>query len=452
MSRTADRAPQSCRPAQNWRAPGPPLAMALLAALLSAGPVFAAPVPRDTLDVESILARRSARLDSLLRPLSIAPADPEVQKRIEALDAGGAAAVAGLGARRGGLRVSLVPGRYSAYNRVEGSRPGVGFDVAPARGVRLRTDTGYAIEPHRWVGEAALVLGPARRGPALLLSAGDRFVTFGPTTLPTGADFLSLVAGQDRRDYLRRRGGGVDLLLVRHPRGSARIGAYYREDLSAPAGVSGHLFGGGTPIEAANPAVDEGMTRGVRAAAARTWRGDQVALEAEGGLGRGDFDFAWQEGRLVLRPILPDGGILHLEVAGRNTAGAPPFQEEAFLGGDATLRGYDRLEFSGRRRATARLEYETGVDVLKRIGLPLLRSSGVQLIPFVDAGTTWGGTGDRVTDRPALDGALRSSFGIGLRRDVWLPGVRAVRLDVARRADGSGDWGAWFRFLPYDFD
>jgi hypothetical protein len=408
--------------------------------------------PSDTLDVHTILARRSARLDSLLRPESVVGPDPALRSRIEDLDAGGAGALAALSPPRRGLRVSVVPGRFSAYNRVEGSRPGVGLDLSPRRGLRLRADGGYAIEPHRWVGEAVVSVGATRRGPALHLLAGDRFVPFGPTPDASGEDVLSLVAGQDRRDYLRRRGAGVALDLVRAPSGRLGVGAFYREDLRARAGVSGHLFGGGTPIEAGNPEVDRAVVRGVRGHLARSWRGDEVQIRAEAGLAEGDFDFAWQEGSVILRPILPDGGILHVGIEGRAVAGRPPAQDEAFLGGDANLRGYDRLEFTGRRRLSARVEYEMGVDLLRRSGIPVLRSLDIQFIPFVDAGTTWGvGRGLEPT-RESLEGRLRSSFGVGLRRDVWLPGVRAVRLDVHRRADGSGDTGAWFRLIPYEFE
>jgi hypothetical protein len=415
-------------------------------------PLRTRPPPPDSLDVQTILARRSAHLDSLLRPESLAPPDPALRRRIEELDAGGADALSTLGRHRPGLRASFVPGRFSTYNRVEGSRPGVGLDLGRGRALRLRADAGYAVEPHRWVGDAALEVGKPRRGPALRLRGGEGFRPFGPTPETTGAAILSLVAGQDRRDYLRRREAALELDLVRAPGMTLRLGAFTRDDRSAEAGAASHLFGGGTPIERPNPAIDRAVVRGASVAGSRSLRGDEVRLSAEAGYGAGDFDFAWQEGRVALRPILPDGGVLHIEIEGRNMAGSPPVQEEPFLGGDANLRGTDRIRYTGRRRASLRVEYELGVDLFRRSGVPLLRSAGLQFIPFLDAGTTWGrGRGVEGT-RKSLAGMVKGSAGLGVRKDVWLPGVHALRLDVVRPTEGRGGWGAWFRLLPYAFD
>jgi outer membrane protein assembly factor BamA len=132
-----------------------------------------------------------------------------------------------------------------------------------------------------------------------------------------------------------------------------------------------------------------------------------------------------------------------------NTGGAPPVQARAFLGGEANLRGFNRLEFVGKQVISTRVEYETGFDILGRTGIGMLKALKIQFIPFADAGSTWGNaTGvERTTGN--LEGSGRSSVGLGIQRDLWLPGARAIRLDIIRRTDGSPDpWSLWFRMVP----
>jgi hypothetical protein len=53
--------------------------------------------------------------------------------------------------------------------------------------------------------------------------------------------------------------------------------------------------------------------------------------------------------------------------------------------------------------------------------------------------------------RGDLDGSLRSSFGLGLQRQLWLPGLEALRLDLVRRTDGRGDGlDFWLRVVPLE--
>jgi hypothetical protein len=50
-----------------------------------------------------------------------------------------------------------------------------------------------------------------------------------------------------------------------------------------------------------------------------------------------------------------------------------------------------------------------------------------------------------------LDGKLRSSFGLGLQRTLWIPGLLAARLDIVRRTDGKPHpWSVWFRGVDLD--
>ena len=412
------------------------------------------PASRPPSDVDRILAREGMKLDSLLSPESRIPDRPELETRIRALDGGNFDSLGAPFRGVDGFSLSAAPGRWSMFNRVEGARVGFGLDARITRGLRFQGDGGYAFAAHRWVGQAALSVGRRRTGPMLRLSAVDRMETFGPNSIGTGAAFLALVAGQDRQDYLRRREVGLWLAPVRKREGEIRVGAWLRDDRSAMAMTDFHFFGGGTPMESPNPDIDQVEQKGVTAKADWHWGGDLLGVSARADVGAldsaNDDDFAAQQLDLTIRPVVP-GGTLALSLAGRNTAGSPPVQEEPFLGGDGNLRGYGRLEFTGRRRMSGRFEYELGIDILKRTGIPLLGGLRLQFIPFVDVGTTWGdGRGVSSTRVTGLDGSSRSSFGLGIRRDVWLPGVRAIRLDVIHRADGSDDpTHFWFRFIPY---
>ncbi|MDZ4804435.1 MAG: hypothetical protein SGI90_06210 [Candidatus Eisenbacteria bacterium] len=407
-----------------------------------------------TSDVNQVLARESMKLDSLLSPESRIPDRPELDTRISALDGGNFDSLGVPFRGRGGFSLAVAPGRWSMFNRVEGARVSSGLDVRIARGLRFKGDAGYAIAAHRWVGQAVLTAGGRRTGTMIRLEAFDRMKTFGPDPVATGSAFLALLAGQDRQDYLRRRQAGLWLTPIRSREGELKIGAWLREDRSAEAVTDDHLLGGGTPMEQPNPVVDEVKHNGLTAAG--DWRlgGDLMSLRAEAEMcmanSKASDDFAAQEIGITIRPILP-GGTLSLSLDGQNTAGSPPIQEEPYLGGDGNLRGYERLEFTGRRRLSARIEYELGLDLLKRARIPLLELLHLQFIPFVDIGTTWGeGRGASSTRLPSLDGASRTSIGLGLRRDVWLPGVRAIRLDVIRRTDGDDDpTRFWFRLIPY---
>lgn len=419
------------------------LALLFLAAFAAASRADEPP-PFDMRSVDSVLANRSAALDSLLMPESIALDTAGVDSIAMLLDAGGfAAARAHTPEWRGprGARISLHPLAHSTYNRVEGFRAGAGMGAELARSLALDGFAGYETSNHRWVGGAGLSLGRKTRGPALRVEGGVDVVPFGSEPQRANAA-LALVAGQDRADYLETRGGRVTI-WPRRSRGSQIALAYFdREERSVPAATDFSLLDGGDPIEAPNPAIDEGRTRDVSIRSDVTARSGVVTLGGEagvagGGLG-GDFGYSWQRARLALRPILPGGGVLTLAVEGAHAGGSPPAQSGPHLGGDANLRGYDRLQFAGRSRASARVEYAEGPDLI-----PALH---VRFIPFVDVGTTWGEAAGVARARGGLDGAIRSSFGLGIERRVWIPTIESARLDIIHRNDGAGDpWSVWFR-------
>jgi hemolysin activation/secretion protein len=166
---------------------------------------------------------------------------------------------------------------------------------------------------------------------------------------------------------------------------------------------------------------------------------------AGGELG-GEFEYSWQTGAIELAPTLREGSVLRARLAGANTAGGPPAQALAYLGGYGNLRGFERLEFAGKRSLAARLELEWGRDFLAATRIPGLRGLHLQLIPHADAGTTWGdATGVRGPDTN-LDGEWRAAVGFGLRRNIYYPGFGSLRFDISWRTDGGeGNPEVWLR-------
>lgn len=415
----------------------------------------AAQVPPDTTDVNAILQRRNAELDSLLNPESIARDTSGLDRMLELLNRGEYDSIRAYEwDRQTGWEFSFRPLSYSTYNRVEGTRPGIGFGLADNRWFEADLGTGYGFANHRWTGFGRITLGEPFR-PAVRLEAHDRILPFGPNRIEYAAGLMSLVAGQDRQDYLRSRGVGLTLLPWRKPNGEIRLSVFHREELPVRQETDYHFFGGGTPMEDPNPAIERGRTNGVSLAGTADLLTDRVSLVADAGVAGGelggDFDFSWQSAGVTVRTVFPDGGIMSLGIEAAHAGGEPPVQALPFLGGDGNLRGYGRLEFAGTERASLRAEYATGIDLLARTGIKPLGKLRLQFIPFVDAGTTWGDAPGIGGVGGSLDGDLRSSLGLGIRREFWLPGIQAVRLDVIRRTDGSDDpWGFWFRILPLD--
>jgi hypothetical protein len=352
------------------------------------------------------------------------------------------------------LRFSLTPLSFSTYNRVEGQRLGVGLRLADQRWFEADAGAGYAFKSHRWSGFGRLTLGEPG-GPAVRVEAEDRTIPFGPNRIEYAAGFLSLVAGQDRQDYLRSRGGSLTLFPFRQPDWKVWMTVLHREELPEEARADYYIFGGGAPMEEPNPAIDAGRTRAAVLGGNVSLRQKLIDLEGEAGVAGGelggDFDYSWQSARATLRPTFPDGGILSVSLEGSRTGGSPPVQSLPYLGGDGNLRAYDRLEFVGRSRASTRIEYATGVDLLGRTGVDVLKKLRLQFIPFFDSGSTWGDVAGVDKSRGNLEGEWKSSVGLGFRREFWLPGVQAVRLDVSRRLDGADDpWSVWFRILPLE--
>ncbi|HEX7880382.1 MAG TPA: hypothetical protein VF720_13285, partial [Candidatus Eisenbacteria bacterium] len=104
-----------------------PTCLAALASILVfMGPARAQDDKAPAEDVNSVLARESARLDSLLSPEARVLDQPGLEDRIRALDAGSFDSLGAAIRRRAGLRISVEPGRTSTFNRAEGFRVATG--------------------------------------------------------------------------------------------------------------------------------------------------------------------------------------------------------------------------------------------------------------------------------------------------------------------------------------
>ncbi len=432
------------------------MALAATAAMMLSPGKTLAGTGVDSLSVEEILKRRNALLDSLLTTesrdldtvgvsalLERIAADPSILDSLDRAHDGPPRAV----------RFGITPLALTSFNRVEGLRTGIGFRLDGPGGFHSDGAAAYGISNHRWTGIGGAGLKIGRNGPRIRIEGQDRVEPFGPNrNIREGMGFLAFVAGQDRRDYLRRRGGRLIVDPYRTRSADSRVTAFHYEDLPVASSTDFSLVDG-DPIHEPNPETDRGRTRGVSVSGSVSIREDVARFQVEAGvvggeLG-GDFDYSWQTGTATLRPVFPDGGILNLSVTATNTGGAPPVQSRPFLGGEANLRGYRRLEFVGKQVVSGRVEYETGIDILERSGVPILEKLHLQFIPFADFGSTWGRATGVEKTAGTLEGSVKASVGIGIQRDLWLPGARAIRLDVIRRMDGSKDpWSVWFRIVP----
>lgn len=317
-----------------------------------------------------------------------------------------------------------------SYNRVEGIVPSARLDLRPfgRRGARLNGDAGWATGPGavRWRAglEIPLVRGASiGRAGGLFVRAdyGDRVAPYG-SNRPFANSLRALVGGADEQDYLRRRGGSAGLVW-RTAGASASIVYDAARELSVDARAS-FTFAGDLPTS--NEPIDEGLDRAIEAELAwgtetlSPWTLRLAHRIAGGGLA-GDFDYARTDVFLSRRNYL---GRWELQTAATwsRTIGTPAVQRRADAGGVSSVRGFPRRSLVGEESLLLRAELPVPFDLVRRTGLPLLRDTGLQFVPWGDAA--------RVATNG--DGAWIHSVGLGVQRH-WIGLGRAanVRLDVA---------------------
>jgi outer membrane protein assembly factor BamA len=252
-----------------------------------------------------------------------------------------------------------------------------------------------------------------------------------------GNNLLAFVARLDRRDYFKRDGVAYFAQLKPTPNVALRLELRH-DDLSSldtqesvwtvfrrdedwdenPPLMTGNLNAPAT-VEVIDGTMEMksfvwSVVYDGRDPYERTgWMGRWITEFAGGNVG-GDYEFRKHEFGLKRILGISDSQTLSLSGAWGLASGDDfPSHKLFYLGGGATLRGYEWKEFSGKNMVFGRAEY--AVDIRPEL----------QVIYFVDSGSAWY-TGGEVSSE------LQHDIGLGLRFDA--PGVGDFRLDIARAA------------------
>ncbi len=318
------------------------------------------------------------------------------------------------------------------YNRVEGLVFGGGFEWGRAdHRTSLTAFGGYATAPEdfRYDLEFQSTIPATGRKATLVASFGDRVDPFGSNRIALNS-VRAFVGGADDQDYLHRLGGSARV-VVNPTRGLVFDAGYEgARQRSVPTDEDFSLFGDmGQP----NPAIDEGdehaIIAGVQVNAPR-WLTAQVKQRIAGGSLGGEFRYNRTDISIQARGFPLGRQEFEATLAGVTTGDSAPFQQLADVGGLSTVRGYDRRTHVGNHSFAARLEYLIPYDLFAYTGIPLVRSSGMQFVPWADAG--------RVGEGDSMDW-IRSA-GIGLQRYIWpIENAANLRLDFAFPLDNPSD-------------
>ncbi|HTL05127.1 MAG TPA: ShlB/FhaC/HecB family hemolysin secretion/activation protein, partial [Gemmatimonadales bacterium] len=303
------------------------------------------------------------------------------------------------------------------YNRVEGLSLGI---RGTAQRGKLAIDGLARIGIADRTPNAELGLSLNAERSRLRLAGYRRLVAVNPDTKPFGVvnSVWGLLAQRDDGDYFRSL--GVELTQQNSETGwwSWRLYAERQTAASVETNFSlPHLFNGDRHFRG-NVVADTTTQYG----AALTLRGSQplsrgLELGAESTLegATGGFEFA--KGSATLRAIVTPREVLAiaLEASAGSSRGTLPLQSWFYLGGPATLRGYDGAVTAGESYWRGRLEVGNSFPAAR-------------ITAFTDVG--WAGPRDRFGKERALIG---SGIGASL-----LDGL--VRMDLARALRSPKGW------------
>lgn len=307
--------------------------------------------------------------------------------------------------------------RHARYNRIEALSLGVGstldFGRLAADGlVRI----GVAdLEPNVEIGLAR----PARTA-RFRLGLYRRLAAANAETRPFALinSLSAVLAQRDDGEYFRTLGGEVSATDAGSGWWSWRVfGERQRLAMVETQASLPHIFDDSSrfrPNIAADRADEAGASLTVRA---WTTLSRTVRLGAEATVDGATGTFDYGRGALTLRGTLTPAGplALALEAAAGTSSGALPVQADWFLGGPATLRGYDGAVRRGPAFWRGRAEIGNSLPA-------------VRLALFSDVG--WAGPRrDFASGRPLL--------GVGAGASV-LDGI--VRLDLARGLRAPRGW------------
>lgn len=308
--------------------------------------------------------------------------------------------------------------RHVRYNRVEALSVGLGGTLDLGR---VRFDAlGRVGVADRWINAEFGLTRPTAEG-EWRVGVYRRLEAANPETRPLSGlgSFNALVLGRDDGEYFRSIGAELAVGPAA-TRGSAwRVRGYVERQLPAMVETQWsvpHLFDAGTRFR---PNIDAARAdqygivvslRGTHAFGPGAAFAGHAMFEGAGG------DYAFVRAGAAASAAIPVGRpVLGLEVGAGTSGGEVPLQSLWFLGGPATLRGYDGGVMRGEAFWRARVELGTA--------WPALRAT-----VFND----WGWAGPRAA---FARGRPLTSVGVGAS---VLDGL--IRADLARGLRAPGDW------------
>ena len=305
------------------------------------------------------------------------------------------------------------------YNRVEGLSGGaeLQFDVA---GLAAAASGRMGISDLSPNGE--LRVGAGAGGTRLQLAAFRRLAVANPSTNALGIvnSLDALLLGRDDGAYYRAWGGelAVAPALTAPQRYDLRV--YWEHQSAAVTTTQASLARWLEPShrfasDITAPTADElGTTV--------TLRG--LDSELLGDVAFGTFDFARARLTTGVTAALPAGLIGGVEVAAGTSTGSVPAQSLWYLGGPATLRGYDGLAAAGETFWRTRVELANVLPLARVVVFSDAGWAGPRAARFRGRALASVGTGVSLLDgllRWDVARALRSP--VGWRFDVYVNGV-----------------------------
>jgi|KBSSwiStaDraftv2_1062776.scaffolds.fasta_scaffold04803_7 surface antigen Omp85-like protein len=307
--------------------------------------------------------------------------------------------------------------RNARFNRVEGLSLGITGGFQTGRfGIDALGRIGFAdLEPNAELG--ASLTGQRSR---FRLGGYRRLATVNPDTRPFGVvnSVWGVLAQRDDGDYFRSL--GVEVTGQNRETGGWSWRLY--AERQKPAGVETefslpHLFNEDRhfrPNVVADRADQFGASltlRGNKPLSRSFQVGGDVTLDAAGG------DYQFGRGSATLRAIVTPRALLAVavEASAGVTTGSLPLQSRFYLGGPASLRGYDGAVIAGAAYWRGRVEVGNSFPA-------------VRLMAFSDIG--WAGPRDAFTrGRPLIGSGVGASLLDGL-----------VRMDLSRALRAPTGW------------
>jgi hypothetical protein len=333
-----------------------------------------------------------------------------------------AQSIQGLPKRPWETRVELPRGVMSLlsrarYNRVEALSLGVG---GKADFGRLVVDGQARIGLADWWPNAEVGVSVPGGAITARLAGYRRLTAANPETRPFGVvnSVWGFLAHRDDGEYFRA--GGAELVLRNPGSGWWSLRAYAEHQTSAKVETDfslPHLFGSDAVFQP-NILADRADQQGL----VLTLRGDKplsrsLVLSGETMLEGATGDFQFGRGQATVRGLLTPGGPIAVAVAASagTSRGTLPVQSLFFLGGPATLRGYDGGVLAGEAFWTGRAEVANS--------FPAARVSLFSDIGWAGPRTAFG------TGKPLISAGVGASMLDGL-----------IRMDLARGLRGPKGW------------